>query len=538
VKLYAAVAQALHDLDVEILFGLMGDANMAYMGSWAEAGGETVHAVAEGGAVGMADGYARLSGRIGVVTVTHGPGLVNSLTALTEAVRAGSQVLVVTGDTASKRNQRQFIDIRAAASLTGADYRRVMRAQDVVDDIATAAAQILATRKPLVLDIPFDLLTQDVTYQAPAQPGERQRTSPDPEALDRALGIIASANRPIVLAGRGAVHSDCRDELIELARMIGAALATTMLGVDWFDGEDFNLGVFGTVSHQVAADAITRADCIIAFGASLNQDTTVSNEFLEGKRVVHCDDVFRHIGRYGRVDVGITGDARETARAMIEALKEADLPAKGFRAAELQQALIERDPASEFVDSSPAGTLDIRTACLALDAQLPANRIVVSDGGRFRGPVWNYISLDDPIDFQQTVNFGSIGLATAVALGASFARPDQVTVNATGDAGGAMAMHEFIVAVRHKLPFVFLMFNDGAYGAEYRRLSDYGLDPEFSLIAWPNFAETAEAFGGHGVTVTSLDDLTAAVEMINEKRFPLWIDIKVDPTIEIPREAW
>lgn len=536
-KLHEAVAQTLQDLDVQILFGLMGDANMAYMSGWEAAGGETVHAVAEGGAVGMADGYARSSGRLGVVTVTHGPGVTNSLTALTEAVRANSAVLLITGDTAAKRHERQFIDLRAAASLVGAEYRRVMSADHVVEDIAMAAARVMANRIPMILDIPHGLLVQDVDYSAPAPLNLiAQRIAADPDSLDRALGIIASANRPIILAGRGAVDSGCRETLIELADLIGAPLATTLLAREWFRDEPFDLGIFGTLSHPAASDAIAQADCVLAFGASLNQYTTYGNDLLEGKRVVQCDIEPRHVNRFTKVDSALVGDARTIAEAMVSELRAAELPASGFRSEKLRVALAERDPSAEFDDLSPAGMLDIRTVSLALDSALPADRVVVTDGGRHRSGVWPYLTVSDPTNFNQTVNFGSIGLGTAVALGAAFAKPGQVVMNVTGDAGGAMAMNEFIIAARHKLPFVFLMFNDSAYGAEYRNLPDnYGIDPKFSQLSWPEFSEVGKSFGGHGIAVTSQNDLDEAMALIEQKCFPLWIDVKVDPKIKLAR---
>lgn len=536
-KVHNAIAAALRGIGVDTLFGLMGDANMAYMSDWVEAGGTLIQPVMEAGAVGMADGYSRSTGRLGVVSVTHGPGVTNSLTALTEAVRSNSCVLLLTGETLSKRYQRQELDLRAAAALAGAEYRRVLTPENLVDDLAMAAMRVMSNRTPLLLDIPHGLLLADVDYTRsvffdPDAASAPAATSPDPDALDRALGVIASARRPIVLAGRGCVGPGCPEALVELANTIGAPVATTLLGRGLFHDHDFNLGIFGTLSHPVATETIGQADCIIAFGASLNHLTTVDNGLLADKRVVHCDSEIRSLGRHAGVDVAVLGDAGAVARAMVSALNAGEIAPTAFRSEALREALSTRNPSDEFEDVSPPGTVDIRSVCVALNSALPPDRLVVTDVGRSRTMAWPYLHVTHPRDFAHAGNFGSIGLGTAVALGASVANPNRLTVSVVGDAGGAMAFSEFMLAVRHRLKFVSLMFNDGAYGAEYQKLPEYDIDPKHSLIQWPSFADVAKAYGGHSMVVRTMDDLDKAVAMIENEQLPLLIEVMVDPAIK------
>lgn len=148
-QVHAAVARALTDNGVETMFGLLGDANMFHVAEFVHAQqGRFVGAVVEGGAVSMADGYARVSGRVGVVSVTHGPGAANTVNAMVEAVRAHSPVLLITGDTPAQRGYPQQIDLNALFSATGADYHRVVSPSHVIDDIAITLARVAATGRP------------------------------------------------------------------------------------------------------------------------------------------------------------------------------------------------------------------------------------------------------------------------------------------------------------------------------------------------------------------------------------------------------
>lgn len=527
---HQVVAMALRDLGVDTVFGLMGDANMRYATDFLAAGGRFVKSVVDGASVGMADGYSRVTDRVGVATVTHGPGVTNSLTALTEAVRAGSRVLLLTGDAPAQRDNRQRVDLRGLAGVAGADYRAAHTAGDVADEIGIAFSQVSARRRPLLLDLPSRLLDEPVDYRPPAlRPRPAQRPLPDGDALDEALGVIASARRPVVLAGRGAALSGATDALVAFADLLGAPLATTLLGRDQFRGHDFDLGVFGTLSHPVAIEAIAAADCVIAFGAGLNQYTTDRGALVRDRAVVQVDLEAAAIGRHAAVTAGLVADARAAAEAMLAQLAGVGLASSGLRTAALRERLAVRDPRTDFADRSTESTVDMRAAAIRLDELLPRDRIVVTDGGRFEHAVWPYLGVSRPTDFAHTVNFGSIGLGTAVALGAAAGRPDQLTVAAVGDGGGAMGLVEFITAVRHRLPVMVVVFNDGAYGAEHRKFLQWGIDPAYSLQEWPDFAEVARTFGGHGATVRTLGDLTGAVRRAVDGELPMLVDIRADP---------
>ncbi|MEV8230317.1 thiamine pyrophosphate-binding protein [Streptomyces sp. NPDC079167] len=534
-KTFDALARRLVHYGIEPLFGLMGDANMQFIASYIdEHGGRYIGSTHEAGAVGMADGYARATGTVGVATVTHGPGTTNTLTALTEAVRAGTPLVLMTSSTPSSTpNHIQNIDLARLAEPTGSAFRRPLRAQDVPDELGRALAQARSESRPVVLDIPVEFHGVEIedTVAAPRE-APVVETDLDPELLDAALGVIASARRPLVIAGRGAVESDGHEAITAFANLIGAAVATTVAARGFFSGHELNLGICGNLAHSEGLTAVLDSDCVIAFGASLNSYTTDSGSLFEGKPVVHIDRDADHLNRYHQAEVGLCGDAAAVATAITQVLISEEIEFASNRAG-LAEKLRNRVPTDDFVEASGPDTVDMRSAMLRLSKRLPSNRAVVTDAGRFLRSVWRYIDVPHPRHSAVTHNFGSIGLGIGCATGVSVAAPDLVTFAFVGDGGGMMSLTEFNTSVRYGLPLVLVVINDGSYGAEYSKLQGFNADPRHSLVQWPEFSDLGVALGGNAVTVRSLEEIDKLDESTwAPENLPLLLEIKVDPSID------
>ncbi|EID71894.1 MULTISPECIES: thiamine pyrophosphate-binding protein [Rhodococcus] len=537
-KTYQLAARALSEFGVGTVFGLMGDANLAYLGDFAEnRDGEFVAAVAEGGAVSMADGYARTTGRVGVASVSHGPAVTNCTTALVEAVRSRSAVLLLTGSTPNVRDHFQDFDLEGFARLTGAEYRRVRKAAAVGADIAEALARVAATRTPLVLDLPYDLLEVTVTGELPhAVPSPPVAGAPDPELVDDALAALLGSTRPLILAGRGAVESGAREDILRLARAIDAPVMTTLLAKDLFAGEPDNLGVHGSLSHAVAIEEIGRVDCMLVVGAALSSFTTDNTALLAGKFVIQIDDRSSAFGRFAPVSLPIPGDAAGVVHALCERLAEADAPApSGRRVAQLAEALRELEHKG-YRSISGGGTVDMRDAMARLAELLPPGAQVVTDIGRFSTAAWKYLPVE-PSRFTVPGAFGSIGLGVATAVGAAAGRRDVPTVCVAGDGGTMMGLTEVSTAVRHRLPLVLVVLDDNCYGAEYLKLANLDLKPAHSEVEWPGFAETARALGARAVTIREVDDFAQVAALVKNGDYPLVVEVKADPARRRPEVA-
>lgn len=529
---YEIIARSLAAEGCDALFGVAGDANLYVIDDLVRSHGvRYVPAAHEGAAVMMALGYARVRGSVGVATTTHGPAVTNTVTALVEGVRSATPIVLVAGDTdPSRPHHPQSIDQAVVAAAAGAGFEHLASLEGASLVISRAFWRAAAERRPILLNVPSQLQWAEGEYEPHSGTWtNHQPTAPDPAVLDRALGIVASAARPIVLAGRGA--SGAREPLVRLAERLGAPVATTVLGSNLFRGDPFDLGIFGTLSHPVAADAISRSDCIVSFGASLSSYTTDDGRLLHGKRVVQCDSSPTSFGPVPRCDVGVVGDAARTAQLMLDWLEAVDHEPSAFRSGDLRDRLAAREWIDDLVDKGTADSVDHRTFTEALDRLLPEDRTVVVDVGRFMLQALT-MPVPEPTALVTTHGFQSIGLATAAAVGAGVGRPDRPVVLLVGDGGFMMGgLAEFQTAVRSGVDLIAVVYNDGSYGAEHVQFYRKGLDPSLSLNDWPDLTAVARAMGGDGVAVRSNSDLDEVAKAIGARQRPLLIDVSLDPDV-------
>jgi thiamine pyrophosphate-dependent acetolactate synthase large subunit-like protein len=527
---YEALAQALYDNDIHEMFGVVGDANLFIIDSFHNAArGRYVPTSSEAGAVMAAFGYAQVSGGLGAATVTHGPGLTNTVTALVEAQRGRVPLLVLAGDTPmSKRDHIQDIDQRAIAAAAGAHFQQVRSAASAVADIAEAVRLAWTQSAPVVVNVPIDIQWETVDYQPILGTAIAPSTvSADQNAVEEAVGVIASADRPLVLAGRGARSADATTAVVQLAERLGAPVATTLRGKDLFTDIPGNIGIFGTLSDEAALDVIGQADCVIAFGAGLNEWTTAEGALLDDKRVVHVDVDRTRLNRFTHVTVAVAADAASAARDFIRLLDEAEItPSTFIDRATHRIAARTADPTDRGTDD----TVDIHTALSLVDRIVPRDRVVVTDNGRFIKHAFVALHVDHPSRYAHAVNFGSIGLGMATALGASYAAPDSPVLLACGDGGFAEGgLSELVTAVMQRRNMIVLLLNDGAYGAEYVHLANRGMDPARTTFDWPDFGPIASAIGAQGATVRNKKELEDALEKVDFAAGPILLDVRIDP---------
>lgn len=532
-KVHAAIARALHDNGTTDLFGLIGDANLYFADSFVrDCGGSFTSSANEAGATLMALGYTLSTGRLGCATVTHGAALTNTLTALTHGAKARVPMLLICGDTAvADRDNIQNTPQREHVLATGAGFEQLRAPSTIAQDMTTCIRRAWSERRPIVLNMPVDMQWLDVDYTPRPWKGADQRTIvAESDDLDNAIGIIAAARRPMVLAGRGAMAPDASAAVARFARRLEAPLATTLQAKELFAGEDASVGIFGTLSQDFAVEQILEADCLVCFGASLNEWTMSHGAFAKDKRIIHVDIDPAQFGRFLECDVYVQGDAGKTADLFAHWLEEAEIPGCGWRTDEL----VARIGAAPFGCTLPAPRpdepIDMPRATRLFEETFAKDRVLVTDGGRFLGEIWKNFRVANPADFVITVAFGSIGLGMGHAIGAAVGRPDRKVVHFTGDGGFVLGgLAEFNTAVRHNLDIVTIICNDAAYGAEHIQFRRKGMDPALSMFEWPDFGKVAEALGGRGFSVGTFGELEAALDAVRDHRGPVLIDMRLDP---------
>lgn len=530
---YQSIARASYEHGVDTMFGLMGDANLFMVDSFVrDCGGRFVPAAHEGSSVLMAMAYAHVSGKVGVATVTHGPALTNCMTALTESARGHIPLVILAGDTpVDAPRHLQSIDQREVVKATGAGFEQLRSPETVGMDVARAFYRAQVERRPIVLNMPADFMWLEVNHATQVldlftAPGGVAQG----EILDNAIGMIASARRPLILAGAGAVTA--RDQLIALADRLEAPLATTLKAKGLFNDHPYNIDMFGTLSTPAAYDLIAQSDCIVCFGTALHDFTTDRGKLMKDKRIIQIDIEPTAIGGGLHPDAALVADAGLTAETILYWLNEADVPPSGFTC-ELDKGTLTEHPVN--VEKTSDGYVNFVYALERLEEALPDDRILVTDGGRFMTEVWCRISAPNPQSFVGTVNFGAIGLGLQEAVGAGVAAPDRPVVMFSGDGGFMMGgINEFNTAVRLGLDLIVIVANDSAYGAEHIQFIDRKMDPSLTEFHWPSFADIATSLGGKGVEVHSKEELEVALTALHARKGPFLMELKLDPH-DVPR---
>jgi thiamine pyrophosphate-dependent acetolactate synthase large subunit-like protein len=530
---YQSIARATHEHGVDTMFGLMGDANLFMVDSFVrEYSGRFVPAAHEGSSILMALAFAHVSGKVGVATVTHGPALTNAMTALTEATRGHVPMVILAGDTPMDNPRHlQSIDQREVVKATGAGFEQLRSPATVGKDVARAFYRAQVERRPIVLNMPADFMWQEVEHDVQVldvftAPGGVAQG----DILDNAIGMIASARRPLILAGGGAVGA--REQLIALADRLEAPLATTLKAKGLFNNHPYNIDIFGTLSTPAAYDLIAQSDCIVCFGTALHDFTTDRGKLMKDKRIVQIDVEPEAIGGGLHPDAALVADAGLTAETILYWLNEAEIPPSGFTRELDIPTLTAHTPSTNKVTD---GFVNYVYALEQLEDALPKDRVLLTDGGRFMTEVWCRISVPNPQSFVGTVNFGAIGLGLQEAVGAGVAAPDRPVVLFSGDGGFMMGgINEFNTAVRLGLDLIVIVANDSAYGAEHIQFIDRKMDPSLTEFNWPSFAEIAKSLGGDGVEVRSKDELETAITAIQDRKGPILIELRLDPH-DVPR---
>jgi thiamine pyrophosphate-dependent acetolactate synthase large subunit-like protein len=487
----------------------------------------------ESAAVTAAAAYAQITRRVGVASVHQGPGVTNTLTSLTHAVRERAPVLLLAAEVARGRRLNQSLDLTALAATAGAGVEPLTA--DASGAVARAADRAAHERRPIVLGLPLDVQEQEAAASEPVTPLDIPRAKPSAADVASIADLITSSQRPLILAGRGAVLADARAALEALGDRIGALFATSLVANGLFAGNPLSLGVCGGFASKLAERVVQQADLVLAFGASLNQWTTMHGTLIAGATVVHCDDDPAAIGEDR---VALVGDATETAGALLGELERRSHSADGFRGGAVEQEVRSYRAADDYDEVHADGLLDPRSLAVALDRALPAERTVVYDGGHFHWFPTPYLSVPDAAGFVAAQGFQAVGLGLGTAVGAAVARPERAVLLVIGDGGTMMALGELDALVGQRLPVVVAVFNDGAYGAEVHHFGPMGLPTDLVTFGDRDFAAVARGLGARAATIRATEELTGAVDpWLAERDGPLVLDCKVNPGVAAERLA-
>lgn len=537
-KVSDVIAQAFQAEGCEVLFTLMGDANMY----WSEAmsrlpGMQVVHARHEHCAVAMADGYARATGKVGVASTTCGPGFTQIMTALTIAARGQVPVVVFAGDSPlASPWYIQQIDMGPLALGTGAHYIPVRSIDRVLDNVREAFHIAALEQRPVVLGVPMDLQKQAFPFMADYSPSSNtlptpQRPAADPELVERVADMIAAAERPILIGGRGAKFSKARQAMEELAEQSGALLATSLLGKGLFEGNPYALDIAGAYSSDYGRERFAESDLVIGVGVGLGAYTTESGYLYPGAQTVQIDINPRGLWQGLRTaDLHIRADGRAGVEAITAALRKRGVKRQGFRGPEVEKAIAGDSPDRKEYEIAP-GTVDPRKALLELDAIVPKDWDVVIGAGHYFGIAVTHLRGRPPERYHIVSDFGAIGSGLPAAIGVAAARKDGKVLLIEGDGSLLMHIQELETIRREGHRLLIAIINDGGYGAEIHKFRAGGLDPKTVIHGRGDLAGVAGGFGLRSASVNHLGRMGGMFkEHLSANAATLW-DVHTDDKV-------
>ncbi len=524
---------------VTTVFGIMGSAFMDAMDIFEPAGIELLPVVHEQGAAHMADGYARVSGRHGVVIGQNGPGISNCVTAVAAAFWAHSPVVIVTPEAGTMgmglggfQEANQLPMFEEFTKYQG----HINNENRMAEITARCFDRALSEMGPTQLNIPRDRFYGDINVDIPT-PMRLDRGPGGERTLNEAADLLAGARFPVMISGGGVVMADGMAEAVALAERLGCPVVNSYLHNDSFPASHPQwCGPLGYQGSKAAMKLIAQADVVLALGTRLGPFGTLPQHDLDywptDAKIIQVDADAKMLGLVKKIDVGICGDAAAAAAALTARLAERTLVADQNRAERTSTMVAEKTAWEAELDDWTEETDDFsidmikeaaaeegswlhpRQVLRELEKSMPARVMVSTDIGNINSVSNSYLRFEEPRSFFAAMSWGNCGYALPTIIGAKKAADDRPAVAYAGDGAWAMSMVEVMTAVRHDIPITAVVFHNRQWGAEKKNQVDF-YGRRFvagELEGGENYAEIAQAMGAKGVRVDLLDDVGPVLE--------------------------
>ncbi len=530
-----AFVETLAAHGVTDIFGIMGSAFMDAMDIFEPAGIRFIPVCHEQGSAHMADGYARVSGRHGVCTGQNGPGISNSVTAIAAAFWAQSPVVIITPETGTMgmglggfQEANQLPMFQEFTKYQGHVNNPARMAEFTARCFDRAQSEL----GPTQLNIPRDYFYGDINVNIP-QPRPLDRGPGGTQSLNDAADRLAKAKFPVIISGGGVVMADGVDACKALAERLGAPVVNSYLHNDSFPASHpLWCGPLGYQGSKAGMKLMSRADVVLALGTRLGPFGTLPQYGMEywpnDAEIIQVDADHKMLGLVKDITVGICGDAKATAQALLERLQDRTLDSdsttgergqtiqteKAAWEKELDEWIHENDEWSlQIIKEAGEGELHPRQVLRELEKAMPADVMVSTDIGNINAISNSYLRFERPRSFLAPMSFGNCGYALPTIIGAKVAAPERPAIAYSGDGAWTMSMVETMTCVRHNIPITAVVFHNKQWGAEKKNQVDfYGKRFVAGELENQDFASIARAMGAEGVNVSRLEEVGPALE--------------------------
>ena len=524
------IVRTLIEQGCEVVFGYPGGQVINVYDSLYKYQDELKHVLTahEQGASHAADGYARATGKVGVVIATSGPGATNLVTGIATAYIDSVPMVAITGNVTQNvigTDGFQEIDITGITlPITKHNYF-VGSVEELADTIRDAFRLAASGRPgPVLIDVPKDVQVAMCDYepQAPVVPDEKHAAKEI--RIQQAAETINAAKRPFVYFGGGAISGNAQEEILALAEKIDAPVGCSLMGVSAVptDHPRF-LGMQGMHGHYACSVAMHRADCIIALGARFNDRVTGNRaKFAVGTKIVHIDIDGAELNKTVSAAHALRGDVKLTLQKLLPLLSENKKPE--------WQSIVEQLKNEEEANADPRPGMTPKNVLQALNGYLDANTPVATDVGQHQMWAAQYLKFRKVRRFLSSGGLGTMGFGMGAAIGAAMATKER-SVLVTGDGSFGMNLNEVATAVANNVPVVILIMNNSVLGM-VRQWQTLFFDKHYSNTMLDqrktDFVKLAEAFGARGSRAANLNELDAALKQAFSCDGPYIIDCMID----------
>lgn len=520
---------------VEVIFGYPGGVTLPIYDALVDSPIHHVLVRHEQGAAHMADGYARASGKVGVALATSGPGATNLITGIANALMDSSPVVFITGQVISPLIGYDAFQETDVTGITLPITKHNYMITDVHDIAPTIREAFFLAKSgrpgPVLIDITKDAQQTEIDWEyddTPAHlPGYRPDLRPAVTDLERAVELIESARKPLILAGHGILISGAMAEVLEYAERTQTPVASTLLGLSAFPGSHpLSLGMMGMHGEAWVNQAIQEADLLLAFGMRFDDRVTGKiSKFAPKAKKIHFEIDPSEVNKNVQVDIALVGDLKDTLQKILPSLEPAN---HNEWLAEVQA--LKGDCAVRDIKNLPDnGHLYAAHVINDLWRITKGEALVVSDVGQNQMWTAQYYRHDQPNTAITSGGLGTMGFGMPAGIGAKFAKPEKEVWVTVGDGGFQMTQAELSTIAQEGIKINIAILNNGYLGM-VRQWQEFFYDKRYSATPMksPDFVKIAEAHGLTGLRVTSRADVEEAIQQARENPGTVLIDFKVE----------
>ncbi len=491
----------------------------------------------EQGAAHAADGYARTSGKPGVVLVTSGPGITNAVTGIATANMDSIPMVVISGQVPSPLIGNDAFQEVDAVGITRSCVKHNFLIKDISEVAITVkkAFHIATTGRPgpVVIDIPKDVTINQMELEEYPETIKMSSYKPTTKASNRqikkAAELIANSQRPILYSGGGSVIGNASKELRELTRLLGFPITQTLMGLGAYPGTDeLSIGMLGMHGTYEANMTMHDSDCVVAIGARFDDRITGNLEkFCPSAKFIHIDIDPSQISKNVVADIPIVGQTKQVLQALIEELKDAKLAdiSKWWSQINTWRGV------DSLAYKKKSGVIKPQTVIEMLYEVTKGEAIVTSDVGQHQMWAAQYYLFDEPRRWINSGGLGTMGFGLPAAMGAKIAMPDRDVVCVTGEGSIQMMLQELSTMLQYNTPVKIVNLNNRYLGM-VRQWQEFFYEKRYAMSymdALPDFVKLAESYGHLGILVENEKDLKPAlIEALKQKDRTVFVDVITD----------